>query len=362
MSKSFHNPGNYVEPYTCKEEIFMKMITVSKLVAVTAALALSMSLLAGCKSETATEDTGQTGSSLDHEYADKTIGFVGMTLNNEYHITLANGAKVEGEKKGVKVEVQAGDQHASADAQLTIIENMIANGVDGILLVPSSSDGLESAVRRCKEADIPIINLDTKLTEESLANADAKIPFYGTDNYAGAKMAGAYVKKNFHKGTKTAVLKGIEGQTNAADRYHGFLEGAGDAIHIVAEQTANWEVDQGYTAAQNIISASPDVELFFCSNDNMGIGALRAVKEAGLQDQIQIIGFDAVSEALNLVESGEFLATVAQYPAEMGRLGVDNMLKIFDGKEAETAIDTGTKVLLKDDISEFREYLSEFEE
>ena len=78
----------------------------------------------------------------------------------------------------------------------------------------------------------------------------------------------------------------------------------------MAEQTANWEVDQGYTAAQNIISANPDVELFFCCNDNMGIGALRAIKEANMQEQIQIIGFDAVSEALNLVENGEFLATV----------------------------------------------------
>ena len=57
-------------------------------------------------------------------------------------------------------------------------------------------------------------------------------------------------RKNFEKGTKTAILKGIEGQTNAADRYNGFIEGAGDTVTVVAEQTANWEVDQGYTAAR----------------------------------------------------------------------------------------------------------------
>ena len=238
---------------------------------------------------------------------------------------------------------------------------MIANKVDGILLVPSSSDGLESALTKCKEAGIPIINLDTKLTDESLANVGLEIPFYGTNNYEGAKLAGEYVAKNFEKGTKTAILKGIEGQTNAADRYNGFIEGAGDTVTVVAEQTANWEVDQGYTAAQNIISANPDVELFFCCNDNMGIGALRAIKEANMQEQIQIIGFDAVSEALNLVENGEFLATVAQYPAEMGKLGVDNMLKIFDGGEAESYIDTGTEVITKDNVGEFKDYLKTFE-
>ncbi len=291
---------------------------------------------------------------------EKTIGFVGMTMNNEYHITLANGAIVEGKKLGVKVEAQAGDQHSSAAQQLTIIENMIANGVDGILLVPSSSDGLESALKQCKEANIPIINLDTKLTQKVIDDVGIDVPFYGTNNYEGAKMAGEYVAAHFPKGTKTAILKGIEGQTNAADRYNGFVDGAKDTIKIVAEQTANWEVDQGYTVTQNIISSNPDVELFFCSNDNMGIGALRAINEAGLKDQIQIIGFDAVSEALNLVESGEFLATVAQFPAEMGRLGVDNMVKIFEGGEAEKSIDTGVKVILKNDVSSFKDYLAEF--
>lgn len=296
----------------------------------------------------------------DSKYAGKTIGFVGMTMNNEYHITLANGAIVEGKKLGVKVDAQAGDQHSSADQQLTIIENMIGNGVDGILLVPSSSEGLESALRQCKEKNIPIINLDTKLIQSVLDDLDMEVPYYGTNNYNGAKLAGEYVAKNFSKGTKTAILKGMEGQTNAADRYNGFVDGAGDVIDIVATLNADWEVDKGYTAGQNIISANPDVQLFFCSNDNMGIGALRAIKEAGLTDQIQIIGFDAVSEALNLVEKGEFLATVAQYPAEMGKLGVDNMLKIFDGKEPEASLDTGTKLLLKDDIAPFKEYLSEF--
>lgn len=294
------------------------------------------------------------------KYAGKTIGFVGMTMNNEYHITLANGAIVEGEKLGIKVDAQAGDQHSSADQQLTIIENMIGNGVDGILLVPSSSEGLESALRQCKEKNIPIINLDTKLIQSVLDDLDMVVPYYGTNNYNGAKLAGEYVAKNFPKGTKTAILKGMEGQTNAADRYNGFVDGAGDAIEIVATLNADWEVDKGYIAGQNIISANPDVQLFFCSNDNMGIGALRAIKEAGLLDQIQIIGFDAVSEALNLVEKGEFLATVAQYPAEMGKLGVDNMLKIFDGEEPAASLDTGTKLLLKADVAPFIEYLSEF--
>lgn len=92
----------------------------------------------------------------------------------------------------------------------------------------------------------------------------------------------------------------------------------------------------------------------------MGIGALRAIKDAGMQGKIKIMGFDAVSEALNLVDSGDFVSTVAQLPAEMGRYGVINMCKIFDGEKAEQYIDTGTKLILQKDVAAFKEYLAQF--
>lgn len=316
--------------------------------------ALMALAIAGCS----TQDAGEDGAAKDD--GGITIGFVGMTLNNEYHISVANGAKEKAAELGVNIDVQAGDQHASSDQQLTIIENMIANKVDGIVIVPSSSEGLETALKKCKEEGIPLVNADTILNADVLKNVDLKVPFYGTDNYTGAKLAGEYVKENLPVGTVTAILTGIEGQQNTADRRNGFIDGAGDHIKVVAEQTANWEVDQGYTAAQNILSANPDLQLFFCSNDNMGIGALRAVQEAGLQDQVKIIGFDGVSEALNLVESGDFLVTVAQDPAKMGVLAVDNLVKIIKGEEYEDYVDTGCKLITKDNVAEQKEYVAKY--
>lgn len=294
------------------------------------------------------------------DYKDITIGFAGMTLNNEFHITLANGAREQAKALGCRIDVQAGDQHASAATQLTIIENMLSNKVDGLIIVPSASEGLETALRKAKEQGVPVVNADTLINKDVAALAGLQIPFYGTDNFQGAKLAGEFVKGKFPKGTKTAILTGIEGHQNTSDRRNGFIEGAGDAITVVAEQTANWEVDQGYTAAQNIISANPDLKLFFCSNDNMGIGALRAVEEAGLKDQIQIIGYDAVSEALNLVEAGDFLCTVAQYPAKMGELSVINICKMVRGEPYEMYIDTGCRVITTDNVKEHMDYLSKY--
>ncbi|NCD32119.1 MAG: sugar ABC transporter substrate-binding protein [Spartobacteria bacterium] len=291
---------------------------------------------------------------------DIVIGFVPMTMNNEYFITMVNGAKQKAKEMGVQLDVQAADQHASAAAQLTIVENMITAGVDGICIVPSSSEGLVSALERCKSANVPVINLDTKINESVLKEVGLDVPFFGTDNYAGAAAAGNYAVANFPKGTKTAILTGIEGQQNAADRRNGFYDTVKSKLNIVAEQSANWEVDQGYTATQNILSANPDLQLIFASNDGMAIGALRAVEEAELQDQVQIIGFDAISEALELVDRNEMLGTVAQYPAEMGILGVENVVNAINGKPVELSIDTGAKLITKKNVQQHKDYSKQF--
>lgn len=343
-----------------KEDIIVKRILTLLL-----AMVMVFSLVGCGKTEEVSNEQSSTETTETQEAAPEakdeiTIGFIPMTLNNEYFITMVNGAKQKAEELGVKLDVQAADQHASAAAQLTIIENMITSGVDGICIVPSSSEGLVSALQKCKESGIPVINLDTIISQAVLDEVGLEVPFYGTNNYEGAKAAGEYVVANYPEGTVTAILTGIEGQQNAADRRNGFFDAAGAHVNVVAEQSANWEVDQGYTATQNIMSANPDLQLIFASNDGMAIGALRAVEEANKKDAIKIIGFDAISEALNLVEAGDFLGTVAQYPAEMGILGVDNMVKVINGETIEQNIDTGTKLITQENVADHKEYSAQF--
>lgn len=328
-----------------------------KIISLVLALILTMTFVfTGCGLNGKVDNTTKPNNTTEK----KIIGFIPMTLNNEYFITMVNGAKQKAKELGVELNIQAADQHASAAEQLTIVENMITSGVDAICIVPSSSEGLETALKKCKEANIPVINIDTKLEQSVVTAAGVTVPFYGTDNFAGAKKAGEYVKENFEKGTKTAILTGIEGQQNAADRKNGFVEGAGDAINVVATQSANWEVDQGYAATQNIITANPDIKLIYCGNDGMAIGAFRAVKEAGKTNQIKVIGFDGVSEALNMVSSGELYATVAQFPAEMGILGVQNALKLINGETVDQNLDTGAKLILPNNVQEHKDYLAKF--
>lgn len=288
----------------------------------------------------------------DEDYSKYTIGFCGMTLNNEYHIILANAVSQACKALGMKVEIQAGSEHASVEEQLTIIENYISQGVDGIILVPAASEGLVSALQDCKNADIPVINLDTKLDDNTIKTLGEEIPFYGTDNYVGGQLVGELVAEMYPDGCKTAILRGVQGQTNDDDRYNGFLDKAGNVVDLIAEQHANWETDQGYTAVQNIIQANPDLQVVYCENDLMGIGAYQAVEEADLLDQIKIFSYDGVTEGLQYVVDGKFVSTCAQQPIEMGKLGVVNMAKIFAGEKAEQYIDTGCKMVTNENAAE----------
>ncbi len=281
------------------------------------------------------------------DYSGKTIGFCGMTLNNEYHIILANAVKKAGEALGMKVEVQAGAVHQSVDEQLVIIENYINQQVDGIILVPAASQGLISALQECKDANIPVINLDTQLDQATRDTLGMEIPFYGTDNYVGGQLVGAKVAEMYPNGAKVAILRGVQGQTNDDDRYNGFLDKAGK-VDLVFEQHANWETDKGYTAIQNCLQSNEDLQVIYCENDNMGIGAYQAVEEAGKTDQIKIFSYDGVTEGLRYVVDGKFECTCAQQPIEMGKLGVINMAKVFAGQSAEQYIDTGCKLITQD--------------
>jgi ribose transport system substrate-binding protein len=289
------------------------------------------------------------------------IGFIPMTMNNEYFVTMVNAAKIEAKKQGVSLLVQAGERHGSADEQLRIIEDMITREVDAICVVPSSSTGLVSAIKKAQKAGIPVVNLDTRIDPSAVKAEGMKpVPYIGTNNFDGAKMGGDYALKNLGiDGKEVAILTGISGQQNASDRRNGFVDATKGRVKVVAEQTANWEVEQGYNVFQNILQANPNIGFVFASNDNMGLGAVRAIKAAGRKD-IQVLGYDAISAALEAVEEGKMAGTVAQFPAEMGIQGVQAALKIINGESVPEVTFTKTEVIDSKNVAEFKKYLGQF--
>ena len=317
-----------------------------------------MVVLAGCAPETAPVAT-EASVAEEAPVKEVTIGFIPMTLDNEYFITMVNAAQQEADKSGVKLLVQAGTSHGSAEEQLQIVETMITNKVDAICIVPSSSVGLMTALKKAEEAGIPVVNLDTGLDPDLVESSGLKpVPFIGTNNYDGAKLAGEYALEITGGTGEVAILTGIAGQQNAADRRNGFFDAVEGKLEVVAEASADWEVEKGYNAAQNIIQANPDIVLIFASNDNMALGAIRAAKEAG--KDIKVIGYDAIGEALNSVKSGDMASTIAQFPAEMGIQGVQAVINLLGGGTMPEFTFTETRPITLENVDEFMTYLAKF--
>jgi ribose transport system substrate-binding protein len=264
------------------------------------------------------------------------VALVLKTLNSPFFISLKNGADLAAAELNVDLLVQAPEREIDVEKQMQIIENLIQTRIDAICVSPSGSRELIPAIAKANRAGIPILIVDTRIDEEAARAEGVKtVTFIGSDNYQGGKIAGEYVAGLSNSRLNVAILEGIPGHETGDNRLRGFHDGiAGyDHITVVASQPANWERDQGYNVMQNLLQAHSEINVVFACNDLMALGAMEAVAAAGKMNQIKIIGFDAIGEARKEIAAGRLEASVAQHPQEMGRLALENAVKVLRGEK-----------------------------
>ena len=252
-----------------------------------------------------------------------TVGLSLSTLNNPFFVTLRDGAKAAADKAGLELVVL--DAQDKVDKQVGDIEDLVQKNVKVILVNPTDSAAVAPAIRRANAAGVPVITVDR-------AAAGGNVAFHiASDNVAGGKLAGQFVCKALGGKGKVVELEGIPGSSAARDRGQGFHDAlkACSGLKVVARQTANFDRAQGLSVTENVLQAQPAVDAIFAHNDEMALGALRAAKASNRR--IRIVGFDATEDALKALKSCELVATVAQQPAEMGRLAVDKAAAIIKG-------------------------------
>ena len=149
---------------------------------------------------------------------------------------------------------------------------------------------------------------------------------------------------------KVAILEGIPGHETGDSRLSGFHQviGKHPGIQVLSSQTANWERAQGYTVFQNMLQARPDIEALFACSDMMALGAIEAIAEAGREGSIVVVGFDAASEAREAVRQGRMLATVAQYPYDMGKRVVENAVEVLKGNAIQTDVEVPIELITRE--------------
>lgn len=340
-----------------------------KCLALVLALLMVVGLFAGCsnssKNDAAADgdnaasvnDTVKDDGSEDSENDAKAedsykIAIVPMSLNDPYQVMMANAAKLHCDELGYEGVIQTPGSGSMGDmqGQVELVENIIANGTyDGIVLAPISKDGAVICIKDCQDAGIPIVLMDSNADQDALVNDGyEEVPFIGTGNYNAAVETGKWIRENYDEGVKLAKINGPDGHDNGDARKNGLDDGLDGWANVVAEQSTQWAVDESYTATQNIISANPDVELIWCACDALGVGAVRALEEAGLADKVDVMAYDGTNDGLKLVLDGSEVANTAQFPDTMGIGAVDILLDVINGKDVELVTDSGFEIIVAD--------------
>jgi ribose transport system substrate-binding protein len=283
------------------------------------------------------------------------IALVMKTANNPFFIEMQKGAEEAAKRLNVELVVQAAEREVDVEKQMQIVENLIQTRVAALCVTPSGSREIVPAIDKANKANIPVVIVDTRVDAKALAESGGKVAtFIGSDNYEGGKIAGEFLAKRLGGKGKVAVLEGIPGHETGDSRLRGFRDAlkATPGVEIVASQTANWERDQGFNVFQNILQSHPDVQAVFACSDLMALGAVEAIAAAKKTGQIAVVGFDATSEARDAITKGTMDASVAQSPAQMGALAVENALKLLKGEQVNPEFVVPIKLITKENASE----------
>lgn len=267
---------------------------------------------------------------------EESIGLVVSTLNNPFFVELKNGAEAKAKELGIDITIL--DSQNDLAKELANIEALIARGVKVLLINPSDSASSARSAQLAIQAKIPVISLDRHLNNITVATHIA------SDNQAGGEMAAEYINSIINKNDEIIELEGIPGTSAARERGKGFNIKAKElGLNIIAKQTANFDRSQGLSVTENLLQVHPNVKAIFAHNDEMALGAQRAVADAKLN--VKIVGFDATPDAITAIKSGILAATIAQQPSLIGSLGVENAIKLINKESITNNIPVKLKLI-----------------
>lgn len=274
------------------------------------------------------------------------VALIMKSLANEFFKTMEDGARAyAAEHAGdFSLIVNGTQSEEDVSGQVNLVEQMMAQGVDAIVIAPADSKALIGVLDRAQKQGITVVNIDNKLDAAVLAERGLQIPFVGPNNREGARKAADYLAAHLEPGAPVAILEGIPSAFNAIQRKQGFVDAMDAAnMNIVTSQSANWEMAQANRVASGILNEHPEVKALLCANDSMALGAHAAVRQAGKVGTVQIIGFDNIGAVRELIRAGSMLCTVDQHGDKLAVYGIEFALRMLAGDAApedqETPVD-----------------------
>ena len=307
------------------------------------AVALALVVLTGACSSGGDEDGGSQASET------LKVGFI-TKFPVDFYDTMVDAVKqYDSQQADVEVIFGQGKSGTDDEGEIAIIEDMIVKGVKAIAITPTSPN-VQGALDKAVDAGIKVV-----LVDNDIPGWDRKSSVVATDNLAGGKLAGEWLAERLEPGATIGILQGRLGNPSLDDRVKGMKETLGDKAKVVAEPATDCDQTKGLNAAQDVLTANPDVSAIYGACGPPILGALQAIKAAGKKPaDVVVVGFDASPDEIAAIMAGDQAGSVAQFPAKMGSMGIETAVAAARGETVEALIDTGTEMVTKENAAQFQ--------
>ena len=257
------------------------------------------------------------------------IGVAVADQKSLFYIAAVDGMRDAAAKAGYQLKIASAADDSSL--QINQIQNLLVQQIGALIFIPQDATSAAAGVRAANQADVPVVAVD-----ERPEGVNAKLATYiATDSVAAARDLCTWMFAQIGGKGQLAILHGVLGATAELQRTQGCQEAlkATPGVHVVAEQTANWDETEAYKAAQDILTAHPDLTAIFGESDAMAMGAAKAAKQAH-RNGLVIVGIDGFPTMFKAISSGLTQATKAQNPYLMGEMAVRDAILFMNGKGA----------------------------
>ena len=276
------------------------------------------------------------------------IGISMLSMQNEFIVNVSD--EMEKKAEAVGAELIVVDAERSALKQIEQVESFIAQGVDAIIMNPCEVEASSPAVAKALAAGIPIINVNS-------ATATPPTAFVGSDDVESGRIAMEHIAKRLGGKGNVIMIHGYMGQAAQIQREQGAREilQKYPGLKLLAHQTGEWDRAKSMSLMENWIQSYGDqIDAIFAQNDEMGMGAVKALEAAGMKDRVLVVSIDAIPDALRAVEKGLLDATVFQNAQQQGSQAIETALKIVNKQPYEKEILIPFQLVTKENVAEFR--------
>ncbi len=273
------------------------------------------------------------------------VAMVLKTLSSEYWKRVVAGAEEAAAKFDVELIKLGPPSEDAVEQQINMVQDVLTSNPAALVFSPSQPPTAVNVLMSAKSKGIPVILVDTPMPD----SFTDYVTFIGTENYTAGKLGAEAMIKVLGKGKRAVIIEGAPGNPSTTQRADGALEAFTAAgYQIISRQPGYSDRERAYTTMQNILQANKSVDAVFCSNDEMALGALRALEQAGVK--ALVMGTDGNKGALESILAGGLFGSVAQKPEMMGYMGVEYAIKAAKGETIDRRIDSGVDIITKENV------------